>query len=544
MKKLGIVLVLLLLAGAAAGMLLAQGRLPAGFGLAARGDGSIEVISEGSPEQKTMADVQQAAKAFNDVLQEQMGVKLKRSVKVYVAASEPVYQQVLEREFELKPEEAKNIAAISGGWSGGKRAVTAINGKAGVMSGASDRWSTTAHELFHQVQYELSEGNDTDERALFWLEEGSADYTGAALAEKLGGKSREKWLLDTKADLMSAPKAVAPEKLQHNTLEQREALMAKDLHSYQMADLMTWYLLEHYAKGQEGGKLVEYFRQLGQERQGEAAFKNTFGVSLDAFLAEFDTWWNQEKARTAVLHFIARKGVSDTVVQSLTKQADLTQQLFRGRFGRELHGEYQIVLAADQQDLMAAVKDYCGIPEDKAKELSGSSLWIENGSTILVNVGQLEEDRQQVFSMGVMLMRIMQAQRKGQPEHDIEWLTRGAGYVMGVARLGEIGLGSLAAYQRSWKDTLQKGGSQPQLSQMVTADGFRQVAERHSDDTASILAEYATAELVNRFGWRSLIDWQEAVRRSGDGQKAFQETFGLRLNDFEAQVQAKIKYTR
>ena len=146
--------------------------------------------------------------------------------------------------------------------------------------------------------------------------------------------------------------------------------------------------------------------------------------------------------------------------------------------------------------------------------------------------------------MGDMLMRIMQAQRKGQPEHDIEWLTRGAGYVMGVARLGEIGLGSLAAYQRSWKDTLQKGGSQPQLSQMVTADGFRQVAERHSDDTASILAEYATAELVNRFGWRSLIDWQEAVRRSGDGQKAFQETFGLRLNDFEAQVQAKIKYTR
>ena len=41
MKKLGIVLVLLILAGAAAGIMLAQGRLPAGFGLAARGDGSI-----------------------------------------------------------------------------------------------------------------------------------------------------------------------------------------------------------------------------------------------------------------------------------------------------------------------------------------------------------------------------------------------------------------------------------------------------------------------------------------------------------------------
>ena len=93
MKKLGIVLVLLILAGAAAGIMLAQGRLPAGFGLAARGDGSIEVIGEGSPDQETMTDVQQASKAFNDVLQEQMGVKLKRSVKVYVASSESVYQK-------------------------------------------------------------------------------------------------------------------------------------------------------------------------------------------------------------------------------------------------------------------------------------------------------------------------------------------------------------------------------------------------------------------------------------------------------------------
>lgn len=189
MKKLGAFLLLLLaIAGAAAGILLAQGRLAEVIGVGSRGNGSIEVISAGSPEAGIMDDVQQAVKRFPEVMETEMGVKLNRSIKVYVAASGPVYQQVLEKEFKLKPDEAKNIAEISGGWSGGRRAVTAINGKAGVMSGSSDRWSTTAHELFHQVQYELSDGNDTDEKALFWLEEGSADYVGAVVAEQMGGK--------------------------------------------------------------------------------------------------------------------------------------------------------------------------------------------------------------------------------------------------------------------------------------------------------------------------------------------------------------------
>ncbi len=541
MKKLGAFLLLLLaIAGAAAGILLAQGRLAEVIGVGSRGNGSIEVISAGSPEAGIMDDVQQAVKRFPEVMETEMGVKLNRSIKVYVAASGPVYQQVLEKEFKPKPDEAKNIAEISGGWSGGRRAVTAINGKAGVMSGSSDRWSTTAHELFHQVQYELSDGNDTDEKALFWLEEGSADYVGAVVAEQMGGKTREKWLLDTKADLMSAPKAVSPQKLQHNTLEQREALMKKDLHAYQMADLMTWYLLDHYAKNQEGLKLAEYFRQLGKEHQGEAAFRNAFGVSLAEFLAEFDAWWQAEQQHPAVLHFVARPGVQQALAKSLSHQAELTQQLFQSRFGRKLHGEYQVILAADQQDLMASVMAYCGLSEKRAKELAGSSLWIENGSTILVNASQLDEERQQIFSVGVMLMRILEAQRMGQPERNVEWLTRGSGYIMGVARLGESGLGSLGAYQRSWLATLQQADL-PDLEQMLTADGFRQVADRYTDDTASVLAEYAVAELVNRYGWKSLLDWQESARHSGDSRKAFQDVFGMPHDVFAAQVQAKIR---
>ena len=307
MKKLGCLVLLLLAVAGVAGLMGHSDWLP--FGREA-GDGYIKILTEGQPSETMMRDVRQACEAFNRTIEQTMGVRLQRNVKVFVGGTEGDYQQILQREFGLEPEEARAIADISGGWTGGKKAITAINGKAGVMNSSSDRISTTGHELFHQVKYELSDGNDTDEQALFWLEEGSADYVGADLAARLGGKSMQKWILDVKAELMGASHTISPENLQHNTLEQRKALMGKDLHSYQMSDLMTWYLLVTRAKGHEGEKLAQYFRQLKETKQGEVAFQNTFGLSLEDFLRQFDRWWKEEQTKPAVLHFEAREGVS------------------------------------------------------------------------------------------------------------------------------------------------------------------------------------------------------------------------------------------
>ncbi|SFT84596.1 hypothetical protein SAMN02910356_02394 [Selenomonas sp. GACV-9] len=540
MKKIGcLLLAFLLAAGMTIGVLKWGGKDLTAWGRT--GDGTIHVQAEGRPDAAMLRDVEKAAAAFNDQLQAGMGVRLTRDVEVYVAGSEADYQQVLEREFDLEPAEAKSIADISGGWTGGKRAVTAINGKAGVMTGPSDRISTTAHELFHQVQYELSDGNDTDEKALFWLEEGSADYIGARIAESLGGKTMTKWILDVKVELMRAPKTASPQELQHNTLRQRKDLMCKDLHTYQMADLMTWYLLTRYAKGEEEIKLADYFRKLREIHQGENAFAQTFGIELADFLQEFSQWWAAEQQKTAALHFEAREGVDKGLVDSLQRQAEAAQDLFARRLGRQLRGEYQLVLSPSQQDMAQAVALYCDLPAEKAAEIAAASLWIENGSTILINAQQLESDRQRIFTMGALLMRVMQGQRMGAPERNIEWLVRGAGYIMGVARLGEAGLGTLPQYQHAWIASLREKGVIPQLAQMETPDGYRQVADSFTDDTASVLTEYATAELVTRYGWKSLSDWQEAVRSTGDGQKAFRQVFGLNLVDFEAAVQGKVQ---
>lgn len=547
MKKIGGCLVLLAMAaGMLIGMLDPAWTLPA-FG-GTHGKGAIAIKAEGNPDEKLMQDVRQAADAFDAMLDEMMQAHLHRDIQIYVGADEAVYQHILEREFSLEADDARTIARISGGWTGGKRAITAINGKAGVMADRSDRISTTAHELFHQMQYELSDGNDTDDKALFWLEEGSADYVGALLAERLGGKPAQKWILDVRLELMRATQAAEPKQLQHASLSERKALMRKDLHTYQMADLMTWHLLEAHAKGQETAKLAEYFRQLKSAEDGETAFAAAFGIGLREYLAEFASWWQAEQQSPAKLFFEPRQGVSAATVQAMKEQAEAVQDLFQRRMGTQLHGQYQFILSPDQQDLAKAVQQYCGVTEKKAAELAGSSLWLENGSTVLINMEQLGEPRQQVFTMGVLLMRVMQGQWMGSVNHGIEWLTRGAGYILGVARMGEAGYGTWTQYQRAWIDTLRKAGRMPVLSRMGTEEGYRKTADSLSDDAASLMAEYAAAELVNRYGWQSLAKWQEAARNTGDARRAFRQVFGQSVEVFEDAVQQKIQrlvmYTR
>ena len=72
MKKLGcLLLVFLLAAGVAAGLLAGGGRDFAGWGR--KGDGTIHVQPEGKPEAGLLQDVEKAASAFNDLLQAGQG---------------------------------------------------------------------------------------------------------------------------------------------------------------------------------------------------------------------------------------------------------------------------------------------------------------------------------------------------------------------------------------------------------------------------------------------------------------------------------------
>ncbi|WP_294147696.1 hypothetical protein [uncultured Selenomonas sp.] len=374
----------------------------------------IDVHAAGDVAPDMMQDVQTAVQLFEQDAA-RSGAPLIHHVDVYVAATQDDYISVLTNQFEQSAEDAAKIAEVSGGWTGGRKGLTALNGAAGVMDDTSDRKSTTAHELFHQLQFELSDGNDTDEKALFWMEEGAADYVGARIAEQAKGKTLRKWELNTLYDLRMAESTVKPESLAHCTLQQRMALMDKKYHTYQMADAMVICLMQQQ-KGKELSSLLQYFRLLKDHPDGEEAFEQAFGLSYGSFLKKFRAWYDGELHRPAELAFRARDGVPAGRAEALHEQALAVQPLLKQSFGQEVHGRYDVVVCANPEDYAAAIQAVCAVPKEKAQELAQDSLWVSNAGTIVLHADELTDRRQQQYAMATLMARLLRVQLAGRPE--------------------------------------------------------------------------------------------------------------------------------
>ena len=374
----------------------------------------IDIHAAGDVAPDMMQDVKTAVQLFEQDAA-RSGAPLIHHVDVYVAATQDDYISVLTNQFEQSAEDAAKIAEVSGGWTGGRKGLTALNGAAGVMDDTSDRKSTTAHELFHQLQFELSDGNDTDEKALFWMEEGAADYVGARIAEQAKGKTLRKWELDTLYDLRMAESTVKPESLAHCTLQQRMALMDKKYHTYQMADAMVICLMQQQ-KGKELSSLLQYFRLLKDHPDGEEAFEQAFGLSYGSFLKKFRAWYDGELHHPAELMFRARDGVPAGRAEALHEQALAVQPLLKQSFGQEVHGRYDVGVCATPEEYAAAIQEVCAVPQEKAQELAQDSLWVSNAGTIVLHADELTDRRQQQYAMATLMARLLRVQLSGRPE--------------------------------------------------------------------------------------------------------------------------------
>jgi hypothetical protein len=503
-----------------------------------QGTGSIQVTAKGNVEKGMMSAVHKAADSFNDVMQENMGVRLHRDVHLFVAASSGDYESALQHEFDMQPEEAKEVANISGGWTGGKSRITVLNGAAGTMADKNLSMATTGHELFHQLQYELSNGHDTDAAAIFWLEEGSADYVGAFAAEKLGGQSLEKWQADRLHELQSVYQHIQPSELTHADGQKRKQVMGRKQHSYLIADLMVICLMEKQDRAQGLPELVAYFKAMGDGEDGNAAFVKAFGISEPDFQKEFSLWLAKQQEAQGKLEFISQPGVSPGLSTRLSQQAEKTRQCFRESFGADLKGKYQLILTADKDDFSQAITAALSETSAKADELS-SNLWVESGSTILVNSSGFADDRQQqIFSMGAMLTRMLEGQAAAEHIMDIEWLGRGSAYYVATEMMVRAGYGTMPQYYTAWQQKLRKAGKKPALSQLRKTEDWNKAQTQYGQETVSDTMELATAYLVSRYGRASLYRWFCETGRQEDGVKAFQHVYGISLAQFEKEFAA------
>lgn len=500
---------------------------------------SVTVNNLGQPDSQVMADVQRTAEAFPEFMEEKFQVRLQRSTKIWVGADTPQYQELLTKRLGMEEDNAPAKAQYTNGQSSGRKAMVAIDGNRKKLGDSSECISTTAHELFHQLQYELSDDHSGYENSLFWLEEGTADYAGALLCEKLGGRSVDKWYRDARFTLQNSRTVASVGQLQHTTEAERLDMMTTKAKHYTLADVMTMYLLQQYGGSQPEQKIVAYYKALEKD-EAEKAFAQTFGVELSAFLQEFSQWWQQELMAPAKLEPIIRPGADEAAARQFLQQVNLSRQWLTRTWGQDLHGQYQLVLVTSPEDFAAAMAEYCHVSREEAQKTADGSVWAENNSTLFVNLARVEEKRQAVFVSGTMLSRLFMMQQLGNDSSGMAWLLRGGSYVAGVGRLVEDGQGTLKAYQRAWRKDLRQNAPLPTLDKLLTVEDLQRAMNQQDSDQVSRLCEYAAAELVNRYGWESLYAWQAATRQSGDGRQAFSKVFGITLSDFAAQIHMMI----
>lgn len=497
-----------------------------------KGNGTVHVKTIGTVDDNMQQEVQKTAESFNDIVLDAMQVRLKHDVTLYVTSTREDYQDVLQRHFHMKLEEAARVAKISGGWTSGKTRITALNGAAGVMDGANDRISTTGHELFHQLQYELSSGKDTDENALFWLEEGSADYIGAVVAEKRGKQKMEKWQRDRIYEIRSLQGYAKPEELLHCTLEQRKKIMEADKHAYLISDLMVIYLMQQQPEQERCLKLAQYFQALTKSSNGEQAFLKTFGVTQEDFLENFAKWFQQMKQAPPNLQYAVHDGVDAARSKSLQDDLARTQAFLRQNWGAELHGTYKIVLTANKDDFAKAMIGELAVTSEEAGSTAQKNLWVGNGSTVLVNMEQMGDRHQQIFNVAAMTARLLQSQTAMNHTKQLEWLSRGSVYLVATHMMGESGFGTLNQYKKSWLHTLHEKAQWPNLAALKTSKDWTAAQDTYGQEIISAESELAAEYLLNRYGWKSFYDWYVAASETKDADKAFETVYGKTSKDF------------
>jgi hypothetical protein len=385
----------------------------------------------------------------------------------------------------------------------------------------------------------LSDGRSGYENSLFWLEEGTADYAGALLAEKMGGRSVEKWYMDDLFTLQNAKVTAKAEKLQRTTEEERVQLLSGKAKYYTLSDVMVYYLLHHYGGSSPEQKIIAYYKGLA-EGEAEQVFAQVFGVELSAFLQEFSAWWQGELNAPAQFDVVVRPQVNESVARQYRQHIAQSRKWLQNHWGHDLKGRYKLVFVSGAEDYAAAMQEYCGVDAAEAQRTAADSVWAENNSTLFVNAAKIDDNRQSIFVSSAMVSRLFILQQLGSEDVGMTWLLRGMSYVSGVARLVDSGEGKLPDYQRAWRQELRKNAPLLTVDKIMSNADMQKAMEQYGNEPVSHLCEYATAELVRRYGWQALYNWQLAARRSGDGKQAFLQVFGITAADFGAQVHMMI----
>ncbi len=495
------------------------------------GPHGIKIVAEPGVKSEHLAMVRKTVAIFNNILQQEIGATLERDVTVFVCPSRKSYRQVLQRELGLNSAEAEQESRISDGISRGKSNVSVVHFDLTDGASAESRaYFATAHELFHQLQYQLTRNNMG--KSLYWLDEGSADLVGAIVASKLGFQSLDKWKLDQINVLRAAESHVSPQAIIFTDFDKWTTFSVQKQHPYEMSDLMLFYLLKQSGPS-DYRSIIKYYRLIGQGMEPQAAFEQTFKVSLKNMMAGFDQWFIEITTQPATIEFIFGPEVPAHTVGDFDLGAKLTRQFLIENWGKDITGSVRLVLTPGKPAFAYALTREFGIGDveaaQKAKDITG---W-NAGSTIIIDLGVMTTKQQRIFSIANLLVSRFESETTTRKNSEqLYWFVKGTSDAAAALIVEKSDAAIVAQYRYAWQTSVRRARANPELSELITPQLWDEACVKYGSTLVNHTAALAGLYLVGKYGVGSISTWCKVVKETGSAETAFQNVFGVTTAQF------------
>jgi hypothetical protein len=265
-------------------------------GLASAG---IKVIAEPGTDPAIISDIRQTVDAFNSVLKETTNTRFDSNMNIFVCPDRQVFEQVIARELKVNvsPEDTPLESYLV---TNKKKQTIIANAATGQLKENYQRAEILSIFLFLQWQYELRGGKPPDENraesrgeldAFYWIDQGTADYIGARVAERRGLRSMEEW----KNERVEFLRRTYP--TQQFT---PKALFLLSLRSWAMwlvpspaykADLLVAYLFRQDTE-KRLAVLPEYYSKSADTKDISLVFEQEFGMRYEQFANDYSQWYS------------------------------------------------------------------------------------------------------------------------------------------------------------------------------------------------------------------------------------------------------------
>ena len=231
-------------------------------------------------------------------------------------------------------------------------------------------------------------------------------------------------------------------------------------------------------------------------------------------------------AQPPVVQIVSEPGAAADAAQDVQRGIDLTLYFFRETYNIPLTRPVRIILVGDRAAYIAVMVREFRVTQEEAERRARTTTGWTAGSTILVTVTASSSTATRVFLTAHELTHQWQIQvAVPAGPWRVYWIGEGVADAV-AARVVEMGgHAPSGSYQTSWTGILRRAERRPDLSELVTQEGWFAALDRYGSSVTYRVAGLAAMYLTDRLGHGVMVTYFKTLGSTGDPAQAFFQAF-------------------